>query len=87
MNTINFKHIAGVDISKSTIDVTLIDKSIELNIYKQFKNDEEGFKKMYSLIKNNKIKLDDVLFCAEKTGLYITKLSKYLSHNNHKFWL
>ncbi len=31
MNTINFKYVAGIDISKSTIDVTLIDKSIELN--------------------------------------------------------
>ncbi len=70
MNTIDFKYIAGIDISKKTIDVTLIDKIIELNIHKQFKNDDKGFKAMCSWIKKNKVKLDDVLFCAEKTGLY-----------------
>ncbi len=87
MNTINFKYIVGIDISKKTIDLTLIDKNIELNVHKQFKNDDKGFKSMCSWIKKNKITLDDVLFCAEKTGLYSMNLSKYLLNNNCKFWL
>ncbi len=87
MNTINFKYVAGIDVSKSTIDVTLIDKNISLKVHKQFKNDDKGFKAMCSWIKKNKVKLDDVLFCAEKTGLYDMKMSKYLSQNNYKFWL
>jgi len=72
--------ILGVDISKSTFDVALLnDDKIKS---KKFNNTVTGFAELKQWLKNNKI--DTAHVCMETTGGYEAKLAQYLYDNNLK---
>lgn len=72
--------ILGIDISKLTFDVALLnDDKVKT---KKFTNTSKGFSELKQWLKNNEI--DSVHACMEATGSYESKLAQYLYDNNFK---
>jgi transposase len=65
-----FKIIAGVDISKHTLDIALISESSEILSYK-IANDHSEILDFVKEVKTKfKLRYSDLAFCAENMGLY-----------------
>jgi len=77
MNKQNFSHFIGIDVSKLTFDLAIIDIENNTSSY-VFENTSKGVKAFLQLLKNQKITLSKALICMEHTGIYgkliITKL-------------
>lgn len=72
--------ILGVDISKATFDVALLnDNKVKT---KKFSNTSKGFSELKQWLKNKGI--DSAHACMEATGGYETKLAQCLYDNNFK---
>ena len=80
-----YKQFFGVDISKKTIDVTLLQNN--QNIHQQFSNDEPGMQQVLSWLNELKIRADETLFCMEATGLYCFTLTQFLVANEIDTWI
>ena len=80
-----YKQFFGVDISKKTIDVTLLQNN--QNLHHQFSNDETGMQQLLSWLQELKIKPADTLFCMEATGLYCFMLTQFLVDNEIDTWI
>lgn len=65
----NFSNFIGIDISKSTYDVAIINHSGKTNSY-VFENTNKGIKAFLRILKNQKIETDETLICMEHTGIY-----------------
>ncbi len=67
----------GIDISKDTIDVTLIDNEGNKH-HATFKNKEKGFKKLMGWLRKHGVEVDDLHICKEATNVYWEDLALYL---------
>ena len=76
MNKQKFQFFIGIDISKRSFDVAIIDDDRTTSYV--FENTKKGINAFIRLLKNQKIPLPDTLICMEHTGVYgkiiITKL-------------
>lgn len=73
-----------IDVSKSHIDVFLRRQGI----HAKFNNDETGFDKMLTWIKEYiGCNIEDALFAFEHTGLYSLPLSLFLHEGQYRFTL
>lgn len=72
--------ILGIDISKTTFDVALLDNNKTKT--KKFNNDLQGFDKLKQWLLTSQI--DSAHACMEATGCYGEKLAQYLYNNNFK---
>ena len=78
----------GIDISKLTLDVVVLDVNSHLSAeHLIVANSEKGVKDIIKHLKQKKIDLGSVLFCCENTGIYTYPLSAYLSGNNFDYWV
>lgn len=75
--------VIGLDISKSTIDATLIRFAEKKNIHDSFLNKSFGFKQLDKWVKKAITSKDQVLFCMEHTGHYGEKLANFLQKNSY----
>jgi transposase len=76
----NKKWFCGIDISKDTIDVNVIEQaSPDVKRDNGFANNFKGFDKMLFWFSKNNIDLKDCLFCMEHTGTYGLLLFSWLS--------
>jgi transposase len=77
---VKFAHFAGIDVSKSKIDVCIIvnKQSSEIlhNCYDQSKKGFNGLKKWFEQVTDKQT--DKLLICVENTGLYDDALLYYL---------
>jgi transposase len=80
-----YKQFFGVDISKKTIDVTLLQNN--QNVHQQFSNDEPGMQQLLSWLKELGIQVNETLFCMEATGLYCFTLTQFLVGNKIDIWI
>jgi transposase len=80
-----YKYFFGVDISKKTIDVTLV-KDAELT-HRKFSNDLTGMDELMKWLTELSLNVDLVLFCMEATGLYCFPLTQFLSKNEIDIWI
>lgn len=71
-----YSYYAGIDISKDTFDVSVVDQDGTHLVHKQFVNNQKGFKDLVSLTK--KQGWMPVLFAMEGTGGCEQKLLDYL---------
>lgn len=74
-------HIIGADISKATIDLALLPQGTHLTI----PNNAEGFKKLKTWLKANKVATDRCRLILEHTGLYSFGFEQYLSNDGMAF--
>lgn len=88
-HTKEFLYFIGIDISKETIDVTVLEQNkAEIIHYQRFSNDKKGFTgltKKLSLL--NSFNFDNTLFCLEHTGLYTRRILVFLLLNNASVWM
>jgi transposase len=80
-----YKNFFGVDISKKTIDVTLL-KDAE-QIHRQFSNDSQGMDELMNWFKELRLDYSNALFCMEATGLYCFPLTQFLAENCIDTWI
>lgn len=80
---LSYKLFVGIDISKSTFDVALIDDLGKKLGHKVFKNNQAGFEVFLKWV----IKFyqeSGVVFCMEHTGVYSRLLMIYLQKHGYK---
>ncbi len=65
----------GIDIAKDKFDATLIDENEETH-YRQFNNDEKGFKKLQNWL--NRRPIEQIHACMEATNVYWEDLAQFL---------
>src|ERR1700683_5429936 len=83
----NFKYFIGVDVSKNTLDCCVVKENKELLSF-QSENSDKGIKRVIKELKSNGIKdLNEVLFCAEHTGIYNNPLVYFLNEKGGTIWL
>lgn len=82
-----FKYFIGVDVSKNTLDYSVVKDNKELFSF-QSENTAKGIKSILKELKSKGIKdLSEVLFCAEHTGIYNNPLVYFLNENGGSIWL
>lgn len=77
----NVSETIGIDVSKKTLDVWVHHRKQ----YKQFGNNETGFKQILQWVKKLGLNQRDTLFCYEHTGWYCVLLSMYMERANVRF--
>jgi len=84
-----FYYFIGIDVSKDTIDVTMLEqKSAQIIQYQRFSNDKKGFTGLSNkLSKLPSFTYDNTLFCLEHTGLYTRRIVIFLLLNNASVWM
>lgn len=80
-----YTHFFGVDISKKTIDVTLL-KDMQV-MHRQFSNDSAGINELTQWLTELNLNYDSALFCMEATGLYCFALTQLLALNSIDTWI
>lgn len=80
-----YTHFFGVDISKKTIDVTLL-KDMQVT-HRQFSNDSAGINELMQWLSELNLSYDSALFCMEATGLYCFALTQFLAINSIDTWI
>jgi transposase len=85
---IRYPYIVGIDISKMSIDVAIIETESSKMNTALFSNDAEGFQKMKKWLKQQGSDCgENILFCMEHTGIYTRNIVKYLLKRGCKVWL
>ena len=78
----------GIDVSKLTLDVTVLAPKSSTKKYKQIYNTVAGLKVLNSwLRKIDGFKYSHALFCLEHTGIYTRVVLNYLSDKSANIWL
>jgi len=80
-----FKNFIGIDVSKLTLDISIVVDGIQTN-YQQIKNEEKSIKKYFtSFLKHATV--ENSIVCMEFTGIYNAKVITYLSQINLMCWM
>ncbi|MBA9079410.1 IS110 family transposase [Rufibacter quisquiliarum] len=80
--------ILGVDVSKDSLDVCLIDSQTQQASSQKFNNNKEGFRRLKAWCKLQSCGAGpETLACMEHTGLYTRQLVHYLLARDVRVWL
>jgi transposase len=82
-----FDYYIGIDVSKKTLDVTILQKCVSTTKTEYYKI-ENNEKSIAQFVKNKlgKYDLKQLLFCFEDTGIYSMPLAYYLNDNELVYW-
>ena len=82
-----FDYYIGIDVSKLTLDVTILYERENITETKYYKI-ENNEKSIAQFVKNKLVRYDlkQLLFCFEDTGIYSMPLAYYLSDNKIAYW-
>ena len=80
-----FNHYLGIDISKNTLDAALIVREGVILGQLKVANDKQGFKEILSWMKKLEVNQNEVLVCAEHTGIYGYDLQVWLDDKQIQF--
>lgn len=83
--TMKFESFIGVDVSKSTLDLCLVDPDGEIKNFK-IENAPSTLKKFFNGIREN-VNIEKTLVCAEYTGHYSNTLRSYCLSHDIDLWL
>jgi transposase len=75
-----YEFILGVDVSKKTLDVCLIDGG-SIKEDKVLENNLKGIKQLQKWLFKHGVKKEKLLVCLEHTGVYVLPLQRFLSEN------
>ena len=83
-----FDYYVGIDVSKLTLDVTILyEESVNITktIYYKIENHEKSIAQFVKK-RLGSYQSDQILFCFENTGIYSIPLSSYLNDNKLPYW-
>lgn len=80
-----YKYYFGVDVSKRTLDITLLQE--EALTHRQFQNDEGGMEQLLQWLTAIEVNFSEALFCMEATGLYCFVLTAFLAETDIDTWV
>jgi len=84
----NYDYYLGVDVSKRTLDISIITNENEMLHYEQIENTEKSIKIFITKLKKKHIDVfNKCLFCAEFTGIYSDPLQNVLTNLSIDLWL
>lgn len=82
-----YKHYIGVDISKQTIDLTLL-KDGDFLIHEKINNNKVEIRQLLKrIMSEHKARVNKTIFCVENTGTYTTPLLNELIRRKIPLWL
>ncbi len=81
------KHFIGIDVSKDTLDLSVMVDGKNLKHYCINNSAREIKSTINKIMKLLKATGDDTIFCMEHTGLYNLPLVKWLHSQQYKMWL
>jgi transposase len=83
-----YQYYVGIDVSKETIDVSVLNETEKKSQHHQFSNESCGYMSMDKwLQKQEKFKYAMTLVCMEHTGIYTRSLQKHLLNQETNVWL
>ena len=83
-----YPFIVGIDVSKESIDVCMIEMITQRNNWITLTNTSEGYSKLKRWMKQHgNDDHEHTLFCMEHMGIYTRNLVKYLMSRGGKVWL
>ena len=83
-----YPFIVGIDVSKESMDVCMIESSSQRHYTKCLTNTSEGYSKLKRWLKEHgNDDHEHTLFCMEHMGVYTRNLVKYLMSRGGKVWL
>jgi transposase len=84
-----YKFYVGVDVSKATLDIAMInDAQRDVIDHVQVSNDDEGIARIFEWLKTHQgFQLEQSLFCMEATGLYCYPLLQFLHTHQVATWV
>src|ERR1041384_993866 len=84
-----FKFFIGIDVSKATLDIALLDANHPMSTsHQQVSNDDAGIEQMLLWLQQNKdFSIKDSLFCLEHTGMYNYPLLQLFSQQDASVWV
>lgn len=83
-----YQYYGGIDVSKETIDVSVLSDKNKSTQHKQFANDSSGYKAMDKWFKKQpEFDYSLSLVCMEHTGIYTRLLQKHLLDLGANVWL
>ena len=84
-----FKFFIGIDVSKSTLDVGLLDAENPGSVnHQQVSNNDAGIDAMLKWLQRlNEFSFENSLFCLEHTGMYNYPLLQFFSQRNASVWV
>lgn len=74
----NYRWFVGIDVSKSTLDITVLEGSENKRYYQIGNAIKEINAFLREIIQQEKIELDKTIFCLEHTGIYNTHFLKVM---------
>lgn len=86
MNKTDYENYVGIDISKKTLDYSILRKK-ELVGQGRVKNSAKGLIRLKKKLKAEGISLSKVLICCENTGLYNHQLINWCEKENLNLWV
>lgn len=82
------KKFIGIDVSKKTLDITMLDSQGKLIYYERIANDGKVIKTTFNdFMKQHKVDYAKSLFCMEYTGIYNLPLVKWLQTQSAMIWM
>jgi transposase len=81
------KHFIGVDVSKDTLDLSVVMEGKNLQHYR-IKNSPQVIRStVKKIMRDLRATVEDTIFCMEYTGMYNLPMVKWLHSQNGKIWL
>ncbi len=85
----SFKFFIGIDVSKSTLDVGLLDRDSPGSVHhRKVTNSDDGIVAMLHWLKDQVgFSVENSLFCLEHTGMYNYALLQFFNQQNANVWV
>ena len=81
------KHFVGIDVSRDTLDLSVVVDGISLQHYCITNRSIEIGSTINKIMKSLGATVDDTIFCMEHTGIYNLPIVKWLQNHQGKIWM
>ena len=83
-----FETFVGIDVSKLTLDVTILNPRSKKLSHRVFDNSDEGYLKLKNWLSvHHEVVFSRTLFCLEHTGLYTRSIDRFLREREAYVWM
>ena len=86
MKQSNYEFIVGTDVSKATLDYTIL-RGKKRIAHTQIENSPKGLRKLKNNLRRENIPLSKTLICCENTGRHNYQLLEWSEQENASVWV